>query len=157
MLEPLAVEIERKFLVPLAPDWLSDHRAAEIEQGYLAIEGDEIEVRLRRLEERTFLTVKRGQGRRRIETEIEISSEGFAELWPLTEGRRIMKARHYVPSEAGMIEVDVYTGSLEGLIIAEIEFGSEELSESFGPLAWMGAEVTGKRAYANKNLATQGP
>lgn len=152
----LAVEIERKYLVPQAPDWLSECRVDEIEQGYLAIEGAKVEVRLRKAGERTLLTVKRGQGRRRTEVEIEISAEGFKELWPLTEGRRVRKTRHHVPFEAKEIEVDVYGGSLQGLIIAEVEFGSRQLSESFEPLEWMGAEVTDEPGYANKNLATRG-
>jgi CYTH domain-containing protein len=113
-------------------------------------------VRLRRLGQRTLLTVKRGQGLLRTEAEIEIGAEGFDELWPLTEGRRIRKARHYVPTEAGEVEVDVYRGHLEGLIIAELEFGSEQLSESFEPPQWMVTEVTGEPGYANKNLATRG-
>ncbi len=138
------------------PDWLSDCRVEEIEQGYLAIEGDEFEVRLRRLGQRTLLTVKRGQGLRRTEAEIEIGAEGFDQLWPLTEGRRIRKGRHYVPTEAGEVEVDVYRGGLGGLIIAELEFDSEQLSESFEPPQWMGAEVTGEPGYANKSLATRG-
>ena len=128
----------------------------EIEQGYLAIEADQVEVRLRRLGRHALLTVKRGQGRRRTEVEIEIGLEGFRALWPLTEGRRVRKARHYVPTEAGEIEVDVYREPLEGLITAELEFGSARLSESFEPPDWLGAEVTGVPGYANKSLATEG-
>lgn len=153
---PLAIEIERKFLVSRVPDQLAERRVEEIEQGYLAIEDDEIEVRLRRLGKRPLLTVKRGHGLRRTEVEIEISAEGFGELWPMTEGRRVRKTRHHIWSEMGEFDVDVYRGSLEGLITAEIEFDSEQLSESFEPPEWLGAEVTGEAGYANKNLATRG-
>ena len=38
----LAIEIERRFLVSRVPDQLADCRVEEIEQGYLAIEDDEI-------------------------------------------------------------------------------------------------------------------
>ncbi len=152
----MTVEIERKFLVSAAPAWLDDCQTEEIEQGYLAIEGDRAEVRLRKLGERTYLTVKGGEGRRRSEVEVEIGAEQFAALWPLTEGRRLRKARHYVPSPAGEIEVDVYRGELDGLVTAEIEFGSDRLSEQFDPPRWMGRELTGDPAYANKNLATRG-
>jgi len=152
----LATEIERKFLVSRVPDRLADGRVEEIEQGYLAIEDDEIEVRLRRLGRRSLLTVKRGHGLKRTEVEIEISAEGFGELWPLTEGRRVRKTRHHIPTEMGELDVDVYGGSLEGLITAEIEFDSEQISESFEPPGWIGAEVTGEAGYTNKNLATRG-
>ena len=56
----------------------------------------------------------------------------------------------------GEFDVDIYRGSLEGLITAEIEFDSEQLSESFEPPEWLGTEVTGEAGYANKNLATRG-
>jgi len=56
----------------------------------------------------------------------------------------------------GELDVDVYGGSLEGLITAEIEFDSEQISESFEPPGWIGAEVTGETGYTNKNLATRG-
>jgi len=52
-----ATEIERKFLVSRVPDQLADCRVEEIEQGYLAIEDDEIEVRVRRVGKRPVLTV----------------------------------------------------------------------------------------------------
>jgi adenylate cyclase len=152
----VATEIERKFLVSRVPDDLAAYRVEEIEQGYLAVENDEVEVRLRRLGERTLLTVKRGHGLRRTEVEIEISAKGFGDLWPLTEGRRIRKTRHHIQNEMGEIEVDVYRGSLEGLITAEIEFDSEHLSESFQPPGWIGREVTGELGYVNKQLATHG-
>jgi CYTH domain-containing protein len=42
------------------------------------------------------------------------------------------------------------------LITAEIEFDSEQISESFEPPGWIGAEVTGEAGYTNKNLATRG-
>lgn len=43
----MSSEIERKFLLPEGPAWLSESKAVRIEQGYLAIE-EEIEIRLRR-------------------------------------------------------------------------------------------------------------
>jgi adenylate cyclase len=152
----LPLEVERKFLVARRPDWLPKCRVEEIEQGYLAIQGDDVEVRLRRLAEGRYLTVKRGSGSERAEVEVELSAEQFEALWPLTAGRRLRKARHYVQAEAGEIEVDVYRGPLEGLITAEVEFGPGQPPGSFEPPDWIGEELTGHPGYANKNLATHG-
>jgi CYTH domain-containing protein len=152
----LPLEVERKFLVPTPPDWLSSCRVHEIEQGYLAIEGDEIEVRLRRRGDDTYLTVKRGSGEQRTEVEVKVDAEQFAALWPLTVGRRLSKARYHVPTEGGDLEVDVYRGALEGLITAEIEFGPDYQPQSFEPPEWVGDELTGNPAYANQSLATKG-
>jgi CYTH domain-containing protein len=68
------VEIERKFLVPELPQGLERARATRIEQGYVAIAGDGTEVRIRRRDGETLLTVKGGSGRSRTEEEIEIDA-----------------------------------------------------------------------------------
>ncbi len=115
-----------------------------------------MEVRVRRRGKRLRLTVKQGSGQQRTEVEVELGGEQFDALWPLTEGRRIAKVRYCVPTEPGEIEVDVYGGVLQGLITAEIEFGSEAGAASFEPPDWIGEEVTGHPDYANSSLATRG-
>jgi adenylate cyclase len=148
------MEVERKFRLRRPPE-LSGADADPIEQGYLAI-GADGEVRLRRKGERTLLTVKRGAGLSRGEAEVEVSREQFDALWPLTEGRRLRKRRHVIPHDGLEIEVDVFEEELEGLIIAEVEFDSEEQARSFEPPAWLGDEVTGEERFLNESLAVDG-
>jgi adenylate cyclase len=152
----LPLEIERKFLVREPPPDLATSRADEIEQGYLAVEGDAAEVRLRRRGDRMHLTVKRGVGRERTEVEVDLDDVQFDDLWPLTAGRRISKVRHSVPTEGGVIEVDIYSGDLSGLVVAEVEFDSDERAEEFDVPEWFGEEITGHPGYANKTLASRG-
>jgi adenylate cyclase len=151
----MPLEVERKFLLPEAPGWLGDHPATEVEQGYLVIAG-ELEVRLRAADGHRLLTVKRGHGEVREEVEIQLSAEQFDALWPLTEGQRISKRRHVVPIDGLKAEVDVYGARLEGLVVAEIEFSSQEQAEGFQAPDWLGEEVTGDDRYANQSLATAG-
>jgi adenylate cyclase len=148
------MEVERKFRLQSTPD-LAGSEPAPIEQGYLAV-GADGEVRLRRKGEQTQLTVKRGAGLSRAEAEVEISPEQFEALWPLTEGRRLRKRRHLLPDDGLGIEVDVYEGELEGLIVAEVEFDSEDQARGFEPPAWLGDEVTGDERFLNENLAVNG-
>ena len=149
-------EIERKFLLDGVPAWLEQHESRRIAQGYLAI-GEETEVRLRRIDGERFLTAKRGSGETREEVEVPLDPERFDRLWPLTEPRRIAKRRFLVPLDDGhRAEVDVYEGGLEGLIVAEVEFRSEEESDRFAPPAWFGPELTGDHRYANQELALHG-
>jgi len=153
----VAVEIERKFRLEREPDWLRDCEATRIEQGYLAIEGGGgAEVRLRRRDGETLLTVKRGSGGIRTEEEIALELEQFEALWPRTDGRLVEKVRYLVPTEMGEIEVDVYEGELAGMITAEMEFDSEAQSDAFDPPEWLGREVTGDDRYANETLAVHG-
>jgi adenylate cyclase len=148
------MEVERKFRLQQPPD-LSSSESDPIEQGYLAV-GADGEVRLRRKGEKTLLTAKRGAGLSRGEAEVEVSAEQFEALWPLTEGRRLRKRRHVLPHDGLEIEVDVYEGELEGLIVAEIEFDSEEQARGFEPPDWLGDEVTGDERFLNENLAVDG-
>ena len=151
----MGTEIERKYLLSEAPEWLEECPSEVIEQGYLALE-DEVEVRIRRRGGGHRLTVKSGSGLVRGEQEIELSADQFEALWPLTEGRRVSKRRYLRESEQGTFEIDVFDGELAGLLVAEMEFGSVEASEAFDPPAWLGVEVTGDRRYVNRSLATEG-
>ena len=152
---PSGVEIERKFLVDRMPDGLGE--GEPIEQGYLVIGEDGVEVRIRRRGDTTVLTVKSGPGMMRTEEELAIDERRFASLWPLTDGRRVTKTRHVVPLGDGLeAEVDVYADAHEGLLTAEIEFPSVEASEAFTPPEWLGREVTDDRRYANQALALHG-
>jgi CYTH domain-containing protein len=150
------VEIERKFLVEQLPGDLDEHPSREIEQGYLAIT-DDVEVRLRRYGEQTFLTVKSSGGESRIEEEIEIEPRRFDALWPLTDGRRLEKRRYTIPFGDGLtIELDVYHGRLSGLLTAEVEFDTTDDASVFAAPDWFGRELTDDPRYKNKRLATSG-
>ena len=151
------VEIERKFVLSELPDGFDRHPRYRIEQGYLAIADDGVEVRVRRSGPETALTVKSAPGLVRVEEEIAIDERQFASLWDLTAGRRVAKTRYLVELGDGLTaEVDVYDDALEGLLTAEIEFPSEAVSLAFRPPPWLGTEVTGDERYANRSLAVDG-
>ncbi|MEI6825717.1 MAG: hypothetical protein WCK54_09010 [Desulfuromonadales bacterium] len=147
------LEIERKFLVRHLPAHMPE--GTRILQGYLACD-EQMEVRIRQYGGTCFLTVKEGAGLRRRETEIEISSEQFHALWPSTEGRRLEKVRSLVEHGAYRVEVDRYTGELEPLLVAEVEFSSLEESKTFTRPGYFGREVTGEESYKNRALAIHG-
>jgi len=150
------VEIERKFLCPGRPAEFADAPSERIDQGYVAISDDGVEVRVRRAGARTLLTVKQGGGLRRLEEELDIPEATFEALWPITEDRRVEKERFRLERDGRTIELDVYAGDLDGLVVAEVEFESEQESADFHPPAWLGREVTGDERYANRRLAVHG-
>jgi CYTH domain-containing protein len=152
----MAIEIERKFLVKELPADLENYPQSEIMQGYLIITDNDIEVRIRKKGDKYFETVKAGSGLVRKESEKEIPKEAFWDHWPLTEGKRVQKVRYEILYNGKLIELDVYSGELEGLAVAEVEFDSEEESVSFTPPEWFGKEVTHDERYKNKNLALHG-
>ena len=146
-------EIERKFLVQWLPDNLKRARHFIIEQGYLATESNGRQVRLRKRGKATSLTFKVGRGNHREEREVKVSPKQFATLWPGTAGRRLRKVRYEIPWEGLLIEVDIYRGRHEGLVVAEVEFPDTASCRRFEPPWWFGREVTGEKRYSNVRLA----
>lgn len=152
----MSQEIERKFLVKELPADLENYSHSAIIQGYLIVTDNDIEVRIRKKGDKYFETVKAGSGLVRKESEKEITKETFWDHWPLTEGKRVQKIRYEILYNGKLIELDIYSGGLEGLAVAEVEFESEEDSVSFEPPSWFGEEVTHDERYKNKNLALHG-
>ena len=147
----MTTEIERKWRAhhppPLPP-------GVAFRQGYLTT-GAEGEVRLRD-DGRTRLTVKRGAGLIREEVTVPLDPAAFEDLWALTAGRQVVKTRHLVAHGAVTLEVDVYAGSLEGLVVAEVEFPDVPSAEAFTPPPWFDEELTGDPAWSNAHLAMHG-
>lgn len=143
-------EIERKFLV--AGDFRAEASgASRIIQGFLSsTPGRTVRVRVRG--DRGYITVKGpARGLTRFEWEKEIPVGEAEVLLRLCEPGMIDKTRWLVPSADGHTwEVDEFHGDNEGLVVAEIELGSE--AEEFERPAWVGREVTGERRYFNSSL-----
>jgi adenylate cyclase len=150
---PVGVEIERKYVLSAAPPELERFPGERIQQGYLAIAEDGVEVRVRRRGDKTLLTVKSGPGEIRVEEELPIDERRFEALWALTDGRRLSKTRHLVPLGDLTAEVDVYDDKLAGLITAEVEFPSPEASARFAAPEWLGRDVTNDARFAAQSLA----
>ena len=145
-------EIERKFLV--SGDFRSGAKGAtRITQGYLC-SVPERTVRVRIRGEKGYITVKgagSASGASRFEWEKEIPADEARELMRLCEPGVIDKTRWLVPIGTHTFEVDEFHGENEGLILAEVELGSED--EPFELPSWLGDEVTGDPRYYNSALS----
>lgn len=147
-------EIERKFLVRRIPEGLASFPHADMWQGYLVTAADGVQVRMRKAGEKHSLTYKRGRGNAREEREIELTPEQFAVLWPATEGRRLTKTRYDVPLGDRVVEIDVYSGKHDGLVVAEVEFDDEQSARDFQPPDWLSEDVSHDPRYSNQLLAS---
>lgn len=145
------MEIERKFLLKNIPYELSELRSKHLEQGY--VNSDPV-VRIRKADDEYFLTIKSNGLMKRIEVEKEITAEEYSELSSIVKGRLITKTRYYIPLEGGLtMELDVFEGKLRGLIVAEVEFPTEEAATSFVPPEFVRDDVTSDKRYANVFLS----
>ncbi len=145
-------EIERKFLVRKDKDFKSlAFSSSRIKQGYIAAKGATVRVRVR--DDRGYLTIKepsRDGGLKRYEFEKEITLDEAEHLFQLCEPGIIDKTRYLVKSGNHTFEVDEFYGMNEGLVMAEVELGSED--EAFEKPDFIGLEVTGDHRFYNKNM-----
>ena len=161
------IETERKFLVKDEGFKAQAVETHHVRQGYIAHDGGRT-VRVRLWDEKGVLTIKgpaMGAGVSRYEWEKEISRQDAEDLFLLCKPGMVDKTRWIIPAEmpgqAGhdenqgdhprCFEVDEFHGENEGLVMAEIELGSED--EVFEKPSWLGEEVTGDKRYYNSYLA----
>jgi len=146
----VGVEIERKFLV-VGDAWRTLGEPSLMRQGYLSLDPERT-VRVRIEGARAMLTIKgKNRGATRGEWEYPIPVLDAAELLDtLCQQPLVEKIRHRIASGPHTWEVDEFLGANAGLVVAEIELGSEH--EAFDKPAWLGAEVTHDSRYFNSNL-----
>lgn len=146
-------EIERKFLVDLTRLDISSLKPPKrITQGYLA-SADGKSIRVRIADARACLTVKFDSGPiSRDEFEYSIPVEDAqAMLRTGCVGTPIRKRRFQARHGGELWEIDFFDGLNAGLVLAEIELGTEEAPVELPP--WVLEEVTADRSYRNSSLA----
>lgn len=146
-------EIERKYLV--ADDRWRDRAGDGLlcEQGYLAASAGGATVRVRRMGDKGYLTIKGpSDGISRIEMEYEIpESDAAAMIQTLCGDQVVSKIRYRIDVGGFVWEVDEFSGENKGLVLAEIELEHEE--QSFERPDWIGDDVSHEARYFNACLA----
>ncbi len=149
-------EVERKWVLSSLPEFPADLSVVEeaIVQAYLITGPGEL--RIRHKGEHYVLTVKGDGTISRDEwepkgPEAEMPEWAFNQLLQSAVGQ-LTKTRYTV---GGILEFDVYSGKLEGLVVLEVEFPTAEIAAIFNTPDWCNvlAEVTDDPRFKNKNLA----
>ncbi|MFZ1148862.1 MAG: CYTH domain-containing protein [Xanthobacteraceae bacterium] len=146
------VEIERKFLVT-NDDWRQlAVRSVRLRDGLIAAYKD-CKVRVRIAGDDIATVAIKGP-------RIGIAQAEFEYEIPITDAERMLsimcqddtleKERFFVEDAGGTWHVDVYSGILQGVVIAEIEL-KHESQELILP-RWIGKEVTGDSFYKKINM-----
>ena len=143
------MEIERKFTINTLPN-LTSYPFHIMEQGYL---NTDPVVRVRREDDTYYLTYK-GKGLlAREEYNLPLTKQAYIHLLSKADGIIIRKKRYLIPYNSYTIELDIFENPYENLMIAEVEFDSEENALAFQPPAWFEEDVTYDRRYHNSNLS----
>lgn len=153
------MEIERKYKISSLQDLPENYRTFPfhaIEQAYLCTNPV---VRVRREDDSYYLTCK-GKGLlAREEYNLPLTKESYEHLLKKADGLVLSKTRWLLPLEQRpdlTIELDIFHGCYEGLILAEVEFPTLEDADSFTPPDWFGEDVTFSGLYQNSRLSQTG-
>ena len=144
------MEIERKFLIKKLPENREQFPHLEIEQAYLC---KEPVVRIRRENEHYYMTYK-GKGLMvREEYNLPLSQDAYEHLKNKADGNVIHKTRYLIPEKNDLtIELDIFHDALAPLILAEVEFPTQEDALSYVMPDWFQEDVTNNPSYHNSNM-----
>ena len=146
-----SMEIERKFLVNEIPFALDEYNKHEIEQAYLCTEPV---VRIRKSDNNYYMTYKSKGKISREEYNLPLTKEAYEHLLTKADGNILTKTGYEIPDKDNLIiEFDVFHGKFEGLLLAEVEFESEEQANNYIPPEWFGRDVSLSGEYQNNVLS----
>lgn len=147
------MEIERKFLIKYLPDQLEDYTCISIEQAYLST--DPV-VRIRKSNDNYTLTYKSKGFLSREEYNMPLTKDSYYHLREKADGNIISKKRYLIPYDSTLtIELDLFLEPFETLILAEVEFDTEEQAKAFLPPDWFDTDVTYSKEYHNSYLSSK--
>ena len=96
----------------------------------------------------------------REEYELPLTEEAYLHLREKCDGNILTKTRYLLPLDDAphlTVELDVFEGIYEGLILAEVEFPTEEEALRFTPPGWFSEDVTMSGRYQNSRLSRISP
>ena len=155
------MEIERKYLIHDLPDLKEAYDIWDIEQAYIA---EKPTLRIRKKNDEYILTCKMKPENKDVasatkavvneEIETPIPKEIYKHLMLKKIGHKVKKDRYlFKLDDEHKIELDVFKGRLEGLVIAEVEFKSVEDANGFKAPDWFGEEVSEDKSFSNRSLS----
>lgn len=145
------MEIERKYLIPKLPQNLEDYAYHKIQQGYLCT--DPV-IRIRKQDEDYILTYKSKGLMVREEYNLPLTRDAYEKLKNKIDGILISKTRYIIPLDEQLnIELDLFDSPYQGLVLAEVEFPTEDMANTFVPPDWFGEDVTNSGKYHNSFMS----
>lgn len=150
------IELELSYLAAVIPEGLEGCEKAEIEDIYFPASEPHAKARIRKKGDKHEFTKK---------VQIDENDAGQQEEFNTTltageydalakgDGRKVSKTRYFLPYGKHIAEVDIFHGSLAGLVIIEFEFNSLEEREAFEMPAFCLVDVTQEDFIAGGVLA----
>lgn len=152
------VELELTYLAREIPTEIEGVEPVQMEDTYFP-EDPSIHAQLRvRRKDDSYVVMKKvpvteGDASAQIETSISITKLEYDSISSGSQ-RKIIKDRYLTTINGYPAEVDVFKGSLSGLVLIDFEFKSAEEKDAFEPPAVCGADVTNEHLLAAGELSS---
>lgn len=127
------IELEKTYLAKYLPKGLKDCESKEILDIYIPKSKRHPTVRIRKNGDRYEMTKKEpieDDPSHQEEQTIRLTEEEFNELSKL-DGKKTHKIRYFYNHGDRTAEIDVFQGSLKGLVVVDFEFETKEEKDSF--------------------------
>lgn len=139
-------EFELTFLIKNFPeDFSIKLPSKEILDIYIPKESEHATLRIRKNGDSYEMTKKEPvsgtDSSHQTENTIPLTKQEFDDLANLP-GKRLRKIRYYYSEDGTNYEIDVFKDELEGLVVVDIEFSSNEEKSEFNNPSWVLADVT---------------
>ncbi len=150
------LELELTFLAKYIPADIHHATKKEIIDMYLPIDATHPRIRIRKSGDKyTFvkkIPIERGDASQHEEHTIDLEEHEFAAFRNIP-ARKLRKFRYSFDYNGHAAEVDVFADALEGLVLVDFEFSSEEEKENFVVPDFCLADVTQEDFIAGGRLA----
>lgn len=150
------LEVELSYLAALIPPDLEDCEHKDIFDMYFPANAEHAKLRIRQKADSYELTKKTQTNPNdagvQHEENVELTADEFAAL-AKGSGRKLQKTRYLMPYKGIVAEVDIFTGSLRGLVVIEFEFKTLEEKRGFVKPDFCLANVTQENFIAGGFLA----
>ncbi len=148
-------EFELTYLVKEVPAGVFASPNKEILDIYIPATADHAILRIRKSGDKYEITKKvpahGTDSSHQIENTIPLTEDEFGDLAQLS-GKRVRKLRYYYNEAGTEYEIDVFQDRLTSLVLADVEFSSNEDKAKFVPPTWVLADVTQEKFVAGGML-----
>ncbi|HDQ22974.1 MAG TPA: hypothetical protein ENN28_03315 [Candidatus Uhrbacteria bacterium] len=150
------IEYECTYLLKYVPNDLKNYPWDEISDIYIPQNTEHPKLRMRKRGSKYEICKKypvyEGDASQQHEFTIPITKEEFQELNENLQGKRARKHRYSYKYKSKLVEIDVYLDDLKGLILADVEFTSDQKKANFSQPDFCLADVTQEKVTAGGML-----
>ncbi len=150
------IELEKTYLIKYLPEGFENLICKEVLDIYLPISSDHPSLRIRKNATKYEITKKvpvtEGDASVQTENTIPLSPKEYEEIATVL-GKRVEKWRYIYTKDTTTFEIDVFKGTLDGLVLVDVEFENVDMKNNFVMPDFCLADVTQELFIAGGMLA----